>query len=117
MVAGGKLSLDVWADDTARVTLIVDGVPTVLYSPDFSNTVCADGPIGCLPALKGSFMFLSPSASTVAVQMDVFQTGGVTTGLLYSGTVEAVPEPGSMALFGLGLGMIGVTQWRRRRSR
>nr|WP_308610333.1 PEP-CTERM sorting domain-containing protein [Massilia frigida] len=39
---------------------------------------------------------------------------GLAQGLRVDATAAAVPEPGSMALFGLGLGLIAV--WTRRRA-
>lgn len=116
--AGSKLSLDVWADDTAEV--FIGG--TSVYSPNFTQSTCANGPIGCQPNENGHIDYTFSSAGLFDLKFDVYQVGTGTTvdsnpfGLLYSGTLTSVPEPSIIALFGLGLAGLGFAACRRRQS-
>ncbi|WP_405219705.1 PEP-CTERM sorting domain-containing protein [Lentisalinibacter sediminis] len=108
----------IWADDTARVVLSgVDGVIASI-DPNFSQNICADGSIGCEEDEWGQLL-ADLSAGSYQITMEIFQVGtGETTtnnpfGVLYTGTVSSVPEPGTLAL--LGMGMIGMGIARRRR--
>lgn len=109
----------IWADDTARVVLSGAGGVIASIDPNFSQNICADGSIGCEEDEWGQLL-ANLSAGTYQITMEIFQvgTGGTTTnnpfGVLYTGTVSSVPEPGTLAL--LGLGLIGMGVARRRRA-
>jgi hypothetical protein len=119
--AGSVLTMKIWADDTARVSL--DGVE--FLSPNFSQSTCANGSIGCEPHEFGALSFTLLTGGPHTIAMEIFQVGaGLTTtanpfAVLYEGTVDlaedrvAVPEPMTMALLGLGAAAVA---FRRRRS-
>jgi hypothetical protein len=116
----GFLNLTVWADDTAGVFLDDVLLPSTFSHPNFSQNVCADGPIGCQPGEGGAFNDIAFGAGTHTLRFDVYQLSSNTSqpanpfGLLYTGTAETapVPEPGTYAL--LGIGLIGFAAVRRR---
>jgi hypothetical protein len=114
LAGAGELSIEVWADDTAEVFL--NGIS--LNEPNFSQATCADGPLGCEPGEGVPFTALL-EAGEHTLRFDVFQVGtGTTTrvnpfGLLYAGSVAAVPEPGTLALLGAGLAAVGFARRRR----
>jgi hypothetical protein len=106
----------IWADDTAD--LFLDG--TQVFSANFAQNICANGQIGCEP---GEYFNLNQivGAGTHEITMSVYQIGTGTTnasnpfGVLYSGRVStAVPEPGTLALFGIGLLGIGAAGRRKK---
>ena len=112
--AGSILYLEVWADNTAEVS--IDSV--TVFSANFSSdAVCASGPIGCEPGEQGiiNYTFLDSGAHTLSI--DVYQGGSAETppgnpfGLLYTGTLTAVPIPPALWLFGSGLlGLVGMAR-------
>jgi PEP-CTERM motif len=70
------------------------------------------------PGKTSDLTLLSPSATTIIVQKDIAVFGG-SEGTVFSfanqGFSTAVPEPGSMALLGIGLsGLLTVRRLRRR---
>ena len=112
------LTLDVWADDTAGVSL--DGsslAPLSGLAPNFSQHICAEGSLGCEPKENARFTAVL-TAGQHQLEFEVYQVGsGITTlgnpfGLLYSGAVTpgtsigvaetpvqaAVPVPPSLLL-------------------
>jgi hypothetical protein len=112
---GAILAMQVWADDTARV--LIDGIE--LIAGNFSQGTCAAGSIGCEPNEFGLINYTFTTDGTHTLAFEVFQVGNGTNpsdnpfGLLYAGTLTAaVPEPGTLALFGAGLAGLG---WLRRR--
>ena len=115
---GDMLYLDVWADDTAEVFL--DGVS--LFSPNFSQNICANGTIGCQPDENGTISHTFTSSGTFSLSFDVYQVGTGTNpnvnpfGLLYSGalTSASVPEPSVLVLLSLGLLGIGLARRKTR---
>ncbi len=106
--AGG---LTVWADDTAAVYLVDNPPPPVsLFAANTGATVnhCAPGPISCEP-VNGGFVDLSGlSSGTHTLRIDVWQLGGQSFGVLYTGSIESVPEPGTLAFFLAGFGSLGL---------
>ncbi len=107
----------VWADDTAAVYLVDNpALPVLLFAANTGATVdhCAPGPISCEPA-NGGFVNLSGlSAGTHALRIDAWQLGGQSFGVLYTGSIESVPEPGTLACLSAGLGCL--VFWKRFRK-
>jgi hypothetical protein len=113
---GDMLSLNIWADDTAGV--FIDSIS--LFSPNFSQNICANGSIGCEPDEFGTVSYTFASSGIHSLSFDVYQVGTGTNpnvnpfGLLYSGTLTSVPEPSVLVLLGLGLLGIGLTRRKTR---
>ena len=115
--AGSTLNLAVWTDDTSRV--LIDGVE--VYAPNFTQSTCANGPVGCEPDEFGLINFTFVTDGLHTITFEAFQVGtGTTTdsnpfGLLYEGTVTSVPEPSGLVL--LGIGMVGLVSSHIKRRR
>ncbi|HEY3440128.1 MAG TPA: PEP-CTERM sorting domain-containing protein [Paludibaculum sp.] len=118
-------SMSVWADDTAAVWL--NGI--LLRPANFVlGTHCAASPIGCDAAAFATFTATLLPNRPYFLDIDVYQLGGDTSGLMYSGSFSdtaggasfnsfsfvATPEPSTFGLLGLGLAVAGAIRIRRR---
>lgn len=119
---GGRLLLDIWADDTADVYL--DGLR--LIAANFSQNICADGIIGCQPGENGTVDRLL-AAGPHTLRFDVYQVGSGSTpdsnpfGLMYSGwlsgsVTSGIAEPATVLLLGAALGGLGWLARHRRHA-
>lgn len=107
------LALKVWADDTAGVFLNGNQI----FPPNFSQNICANGPIGCQANEPGVFNLLLLAGSVNTIDFQVYQKGSDTFGLLYAGSTKEAPEPSVLALIAMALlSMFGMTWMRRQRS-
>jgi hypothetical protein len=114
-------TLDVWADDTARVTL--DGITLMDANPAPGGN-CAAGAVGCLPSTVGVFNITSELAvGENVLELDAYQFLGASPfGVMYTATItetpadSPTPEPASYVLMGLGLLVIGILIPRARRA-
>jgi len=117
VIGNAILDFTVWADDTARLWL--DGALVM----DWNSTqgICAVGSIGCEPS-EFFNLVTNVGAGDHTIRLDTFQIGTGTTnsrnpfGILYSGEVTEVPEPGALTLFAVGLLGLGFIARRRRRT-
>jgi hypothetical protein len=110
--------INVWSDDTAAV--YIDSTlafPVQLAGADIH---CVHGAISC-GANEGGYVSLAGlAAGTHVIRFDVWQLGGDSFGLLYSGQVTSagdppsVPEPATYAL--LAGGLLGIASYRRLRT-
>lgn len=109
-------TLMVMADDTAAV--IVNG--TTIFAADLLGPypTCSASGIGCLSSTAGVFgltdlqPYLNIGANTIS--FEVYQEGGSSYGVDYSGsfTVTSVPEPGTLVLLACGLIGLMLVGWR-----
>lgn len=119
-LGAGLLTLRVWADDSAEV--LMDGVQ--LHSANFSQDICANGPIGCQPNEYG-LISVPFTLGLHILEIRIFQTGQTLdtwtnpSAVLYAGTATwedppqvPTPEPATFGLIGGSL--IGLAVWKRR---
>jgi hypothetical protein len=113
----GSLSLIVWADDTAGVSLnggatyLTPGGGALAPNPT-QGGICAATALSCFPG-GGALFNISLTGAAQTLEFDVFQRGGGPFGLLYAGTLTPVPEPATMLLLGSALAGVGVVARRR----
>jgi len=112
-------SIDVMGDDTVQVLL--NGVVIVPFAPLGSDAHCADtGPTcsgGDIVALDGVSLLSGADANTltfIVEQAGDIGSGSDPSGLDFSMTLAAAPEPGSLLLLGTGL-LAGAALLLRRR--
>ena len=109
------LTITVWADDSAVVYL--DGTKISLNA-DFVQTpgiFCSPTGITCDgPGTTFTIDDIAPGTHTL--QFDVYQVGGGSFGLMYTGSVTdtaATPEPVSFVLMGAGLVALALFRVKR----
>lgn len=111
----GKLSLNIWADDTAQV--FVDGISKILGN-GVQDSFCAAGAIGCQPGENATISSLLLGTGAHEIEFAVYQrvvsgTKGTPFGLLFAGDLTPVPEPASIVLLGSALTAVGMASKRR----
>lgn len=117
--SSGSIDFWIWADDTAALYFNITGAALdLVIGHNWTQDTCADGSIGCE---SDEFYNLTADLApgSYDITMDVYQVGTGDTnasnpfGVLYSGRVAtAVPAPGTLALFGLGLLALAGTRRR-----
>ena len=115
--------LDVLADDTTSV--VING--NTLYAPNLNGSypTCSSIEIGCLASTEGVFNtaqllpYLINGVNTL--DFTVYQKAGSSFGLDYAGAITTTddrnvntPEPGTMLMLGMGLGVIGLAATKLR---
>jgi hypothetical protein len=97
-----------WSTDNNGLNILINGIPTGFFT---GFTSFSDG--------FSAFTISSGFVSGINTLDFVVNNGGGPTGLRVevSGTAAAVPEPTSLALFGMiGFGAVAVYGWRRRKQ-
>jgi hypothetical protein len=117
---GGAVSVRFWADDT----LAVYYNNVLMKGPVFTQSTCADMPIGCETNEYWDLNAVS-TGGVDTIRMVAFQVGTGTDsssnpfGVLYSGSYQegrrTVPEPMTLTMMGLGLAGFGLGRSRRTR--
>ena len=108
------LRLWVLADDTAIVRLLGPGgyVNTLFTAYPGQIDPCAPGGsgagLGCVQQDMGIVTVSGLAAGQYTLEVNAFQTNGWVFGVQYAGSVESVPEPGSLLLLGTGLGAVAL---------
>lgn len=110
-----KLSLNIWADDTAQV--FVDHVSQILGNGT-QDSHCAAGAIGCEVGENGTISSLLLGTGAHEIEFAVYQRvvnskTGTPFGLLFAGDLTPVPEPASILLLGSALTAVGMASKRR----
>lgn len=110
-----KLSLNIWADDTAQVS--VDHISQISGNGT-QDSFCAAGAIGCQPGEDGSISSLLLGTGAHEIEFAVYQRvvnskTGTPFGLLFAGDLTPVPEPASILLLGSALTAVGMVSKRR----
>jgi hypothetical protein len=112
---GGKVTF--WADDTARIYLeSKDGAILLQDANPTEDVHCAEGPIGCQPGEGFEYIVGALAPGEYNFRIEAYQRYGGPFGVMYTGAIEtAAPEPGTIALFGVGLAVVAYSASRRRR--
>jgi len=120
-VAGGALSVRFWADDT--LDIYYNNV--LVRAAVFGQDICANAPIGCQPGEYWDLIDVT-TGGTDTIRMLAYQVGTGPNpnsnpfGVLYSGTyteveqANSVPEPATLALFGVGATVLSLRSLRKR---
>jgi len=104
-------SLKVMADDTTSVTLNGTLLMSIASSVGNTYSTCSSYAVGCTAATSATIdlsKYLKSGSNTLS--FNVLQVAGGSFGLDYAGVVtsSATPEPGTLALFGLPLALLGM---------
>jgi hypothetical protein len=112
-------SITVWADDTARVSLIGGQTTSLLWDANGNQDAHCAGPepIGCIPPEGATISLSGLAKGDYTLQFDVYQRGGGPFGLLYQGSVESTATPEPMTFGLMGGALIGVLGLARRFKR